>query len=58
MKILLLDADGVTLKKQGYFSDRLSREQNVPVEEIMPFYKNEFRLCQQGKADVKEELVN
>lgn len=57
MKTLLLDADGVTLKKLGYFSEHFAREQGVPVEDMIPFYKNEFRLCQQGKADLKEEVA-
>lgn len=57
MKILLLDADGLTLKKLGYFSERIGRENNIPHEEITSFYKNEFRFCQQGKADLKEELA-
>lgn len=56
IKALLLDADGVTLKKLGYFSERIAKENNVPIEKIAPFYKNEFRLCQIGKADLKEEL--
>lgn len=57
MKILLLDADGVVLKKHGYFSEHFAREYNIPVEDITPFFKNEFRLCQQGKMDVKEVLA-
>jgi putative hydrolase of the HAD superfamily len=58
MKILLLDADGVALKKKGYFSEHFANEYNVPVEDILPFIKNEYRLCQRGKADLKEELIN
>ena len=57
MNTLLLDADGVLLKKLGYFSEHYAREYGVPIEEMTPFYKNEFRLCQQGKADLKEELA-
>lgn len=57
MKILFLDADGVTLKNLTYFSKRYSKENNVPLEKITPFYANEFELCQQGKADMKIELA-
>lgn len=57
MKVLLLDADGVTLKKEEYFSERFAREYSIPVEDVVPFFKNEFRLCQQGKLDVKEVLA-
>lgn len=55
-KILLLDADGVVLKKREYFSERFAREQGIPVEEMQGFFKTEFKLCQTGKADLKEVL--
>lgn len=56
-KVLLLDADGVVLKKYPeYFSERFAREHGVPVEEMREFFKNEFKLCQTGKADAKEEF--
>ena len=57
IKAILLDGDGVTLVKQGYFSNKYAREYGVPVEKIMPFFKNEFKTCQLGKADMKEELA-
>jgi len=57
IKAILFDADGVVLKKQPYFSLEIARENNIPYEEIEPFYTNELRLCQTGKADIKEELA-
>ena len=58
-KVVLLDADGVVIKKgDGYFSDRFVAEYGAPAEEVRAFFKNEFRLCQVGKADLKEELAN
>src|SRR5258708_1571279 len=57
-KALLLDADGVTLIKQGYFSEIYSREYSVPQEKIISFFKNEFRDCQLGKIDIKQVLPN
>ena len=57
MKIVFLDADRVTLKKDEYFSERIARENNIPIEDVTAFYKNEFRMCQEGKADLKEELA-
>jgi len=57
IKAILFDGDGVTLVKQGYFSDKYAMEHGVPVEKIMPFFRNEFKTCQLGKADMKEELV-
>ncbi len=56
MKILLLDADGVVLKKGEYFSERFSREYNVPIADVLEFFKGPFVLCQKGEADLKEEL--
>ncbi len=57
MKILLVDADGVVLKKLGYFSEKIAKERNVPMELMTPFYNNEFRQAQRGKADLKAELI-
>lgn len=56
-KAILFDADGVALKKQPYFSKKISEEYNVPYELILPFYTNELKPCQVGKADIKEELA-
>jgi hypothetical protein len=57
-KVILLDADGVVLKKGvEYFSVRFAREYGAPLEEITAFFKNEFRLCQENKLDLKEELA-
>lgn len=56
-KVILFDADGVVLTKQPYFSLEIAKENNIPYEEIEPFYKSELRLCQTGKADIKEELA-
>jgi putative hydrolase of the HAD superfamily len=56
IKALLIDADGVALRKSEYFSERFSREYNIPIEEILSFSKYEFRKCQLGQADLKEVL--
>ncbi len=57
MKFLLIDADGVLLKEVEYFSARFAREQNIPEETVTAFFKNEFRLCQEGKADLRNEIT-
>ena len=57
IKAILLDADGLLLKKQRYFSDIFSEQYNVPIESVIPFFKTKFRDCQRGVLDVKEELV-
>ncbi len=57
MKILLVDADDVAIRKLGYFSEKISKEFNVPMDKVSPFYNNEFRQAQRGKADLKAELI-
>ena len=57
MKAFLFDADGVVLKKhEELFSVRFAREHGAPLEEVSAFFKNRFRLCQEGKTDLKKEL--
>lgn len=56
-KIILLDVDGVVIKREMYFSERLAEKQGIPLEKIIPFFQNEFKLCMIGQADLKEELV-
>lgn len=41
----------------GYFSEHYAREHGVPLEAMTPFYRGEFRLCQTGKADLKEAVA-
>ena len=56
MQVLLLDVDGVLVRRMGYFSERFSREHSIPLENIMTFFNNEFKQCLIGKADLKVEL--
>lgn len=55
IKAVLFDIDGVILEKNP-FSKRLSKEFNLPMEKISPFFQQEFKLCSVGKADLKEEI--
>jgi len=55
-RALIFDADGVIIHREGYFSDRLSRDFGIPLEKILPFFKNEFQQCLLGKADLKQEI--
>ena len=57
MKVLLLDADGVVLKKEELFSERFAREYEVPTEAILPFFRGPYADCQAGSKDLKEELL-
>ena len=57
MKVVLFDVDGVLIKKRKeFFSERFMREYNAPIEKVREFFKNEFGICQKGKADLHEEL--
>lgn len=57
MDHILFDADGVTLVKHKFFDEKFSEEYGIPLDKIRHFFKNEFRICQQGKADLKTELA-
>ncbi|MFA5926200.1 MAG: HAD family hydrolase [Parcubacteria group bacterium] len=54
--IIIFDADGVVVKREIYFNSRLERDYGIPAEETAPFFKNEYKLCAVGKADLEEEL--
>lgn len=56
MKILLIDADGVIIKKGEYFSEKFAREHNVPIEKVAAFFIGPFQSCQKGEMDMKEAL--
>jgi FMN phosphatase YigB (HAD superfamily) len=54
--IIIFDADGVIIKREMYFSQRLARDFDIPEEHIMQFFRNEYKDCAIGKADLKEAL--
>lgn len=56
IKVVLFDADGVVLSPSERFSSRLSKTYDIPMEKIIPFFKNEFERCETGQADIKQEL--
>ena len=58
IQVLLLDADGLVLQQARYFSEVYSQEYGVSTEVLMRFFRGVFRECQQGKADLKQELVS
>lgn len=56
-KIIFFDADGVLIvQREKFFSQRFSEDYGVPVELIMPLFKNEFYKCVLGEMDLKEVL--
>jgi hypothetical protein len=57
-KILLLDADGVTIMpREKYFTDRYSEEFGVSKDVMMPFFKNEFNDCVRGSKKPKKQVL-
>lgn len=57
IKTIIFDTDGVLIKREMYFSQRLSQDFGIPPEKILPFFKNEFQQCLVGAADLKVELA-
>ncbi|OGG71896.1 hypothetical protein A3E65_02420, partial [Candidatus Kaiserbacteria bacterium RIFCSPHIGHO2_12_FULL_56_13] len=57
IKAVIFDTDGMVIHREMYFSQRFSQEFGVPMEKVLPFFKNEFQLCLVGKADLKQELA-
>ena len=56
-KIILLDLDGVVIRpRHKYFSDKFSEEYNIPIEEILPFFRKEYKLAAKGEVSVREVL--
>jgi putative hydrolase of the HAD superfamily len=56
IKTIIFDTDGMVIRGEMYFSERLSKNFGIPPEKVIPFFKNEFQLCLTNKADLKEEL--
>ncbi len=55
LKAVLFDSDGM-LMIGGMFSQHLARDYQVHIEALNPFFKNEFKDCLIGKADLKERI--
>ncbi len=56
-KQILLDIDGVIIRpRHKYFSQKLSEELNIPADEILPFFKGEYKRAAIGEVDVKDVL--
>lgn len=57
-KIILFDADGVTLQGEGLFTDKAQEKGLISsTEKTVPFFKGLFQDCLIGKADLREELA-
>jgi putative hydrolase of the HAD superfamily len=54
-KTIIFDADGMVINLP-MFSEIFAKENQVPLEEIKPFFQNEFQACIIGQADTKEVI--
>ena len=59
LKFLLLDCDGIVIKRDKYFSQRLAEQAGVKldIQKISEFFRGVFLECETGKKDLKEELA-
>jgi hypothetical protein len=56
-KEYLIDVDGVVVKpRHKYFSQKLSEEHNIPMDEVLPFFKGDYKRAAIGEVDIKEVL--
>lgn len=55
-KVILFDADGVTIEPGLMFSQILERDYGVPSKQLSDFFSGVFQDCMDGKADLKVEL--
>ena len=55
IKVVLFDADGVLLTGT-MFSTYLQSHLGLPADIIQSFFDNEFKKCQTGQSDIKDEL--
>jgi putative hydrolase of the HAD superfamily len=58
IKAIFFDLDGIIITgNKKLFSQRLSEENNIPLEKVSEFFLNDFRECSFGRADLKEKIA-
>jgi len=56
-KEILLDADGVVIRpRHKYFSEKFSEDYGIPLDDILPFFKGEYKQTAIGEVDIREVL--
>lgn len=57
IKVICFDGDGVVLRKrEKLFSTRLAEKLNIPIEQIVEYFKNEYKQVALGKMDLRSSL--
>ena len=57
LKVVLLDLDGIVIRPRfKYFSDKYSEEYKIPLSEITPFFKNEYKKAARGEISIRDIL--
>jgi putative hydrolase of the HAD superfamily len=56
IKAIVFDFDGMVYHVDELFSTRISKEFNIPFEDVAEFFKNEFSKCQSGELDMRDVL--
>jgi putative hydrolase of the HAD superfamily len=56
IKTIIFDLDGMIHHSDGYFSINVANQYGISEKIISEFFKNEFKQCLIGKADLQEEL--
>lgn len=57
IKAIIFDTDGMTVNSE-MFSVQYNKDYGVPMDSLLPFFKNEFQPCLVGKADLIKEIEN
>ena len=58
IKAILFDLDGVIIHREGFFSERLAKQQNLDLEtDVSPFFQGEFKDCLTGRKNLRDVLV-
>lgn len=56
-KEILLDVDGVVIRPRNkFFSETYSEDYGVPIDDIVPFFKGEYKKAAVGEVDIRDVL--
>lgn len=57
IKAILIDLDGVIIHRKQFFSELLAQNTGLSIQEdILPFFKSDFKDCMLGKKNLRDML--